>query len=139
MGPFVALVGRFCLVGLLSYQLVAFITWDLCCSSWLPPLRGTFVASVGHLRYERKLLRGVMSHRKIRNQASFQASTFIHFICTLVGAHALEERQQPQPQTTNHKRNFNQTQPSKTQTSKTLLSSNLRPMLDIRPTPDVTS
>ncbi len=36
--PFIASVGRLCLIGPLSHQLVAFITWDLCCLSWSPPL-----------------------------------------------------------------------------------------------------
>ena len=37
--------------GTLSLQLVASATWDLCRLIWSPPLRGTFVASVGRLRY----------------------------------------------------------------------------------------
>ncbi len=129
---FVASVGCICYMGPLSLQMVASAKWDLYCFSWLPPLRGTFVASVGHLRYERKLLRGLCCIVKLEIRLPpFQASTFIHFICTLVGARVLEEKQKPQPQTTNHNPNSNQTQPSKT--------SNLRPTLDIRPTPDVTS
>ena len=32
-------------------DLVVSATWDLCCFSWSSPLRGTFVASVGRLRY----------------------------------------------------------------------------------------
>ena len=31
--------------------LITSAMWDLCCFSWSPPLRGTFVASVGRLRY----------------------------------------------------------------------------------------
>ena len=41
----------FLIRGTLSLQLVASATWDLCRFSWSLPLRGTFVASVGCLRY----------------------------------------------------------------------------------------
>ena len=55
----VVLVRRFCYVRfsylpLLERILASFVasdTWDLCCFSWSPPVRGTFVASVGRLGY----------------------------------------------------------------------------------------
>ncbi len=40
----------------LLLQLFASAAWDLCRLSWSPPLRGTFVASVGPLRYVEPLL-----------------------------------------------------------------------------------
>ena len=45
------LLDRLCYVEPRLPQLVISDTWDLCRISWLPLLRGTFVASVGCLRY----------------------------------------------------------------------------------------
>ncbi len=42
-------------MGTLSLQLVTSTMWDLCRFGWSPPLRGTFVASVGRFCYMRSI------------------------------------------------------------------------------------